>query len=117
MTREDITQIEEIIRQRFRSARPDAQTLTTALAVLGLICSVVYSWAVTEQRVVRVESATQELSVQAKQVPELRWEIGQLKRDLDRLDSRSLKMEKQVSEIHEAIIRMGVRVGSPEPGG
>lgn len=117
MTTDEMGKIEEMIRARFRAHRPDVQTLTTALAVLGLICSVVYSWAVTEQRVLRVESTTRELSVQAKQVPELRWEIGQLKRDLDRLDSRSLKMEKQVSEIHEAIIRMGVRIDGPGPSG
>lgn len=94
--------------------RFDAAQVTAALAVLGLIGSIVYSFAVTEARVSGAVQAVTEVKTKADLVPELRWEIAQLKRDVDRIDGRTRSMETKLSEIHETIIRMGVVV-RPKP--
>jgi hypothetical protein len=110
MTDEELLKSVEATVQRAHS--PVGQTVTTAIAVLGLIVTVAYSWAVQEARITNTAAEVGAVKIKADQVPELRWEISQLKRDIDRLDSRSRSMETKIDQIHEAMIRMGVVVGS-----
>jgi hypothetical protein len=117
----DAKEIIERLGEHLRDSSPRSrfpwEAVATILAIIGMVITVTQSWATVTQswaimgkRLDDLEASRVEQQKKLDDVPRLKWTSEDVIKRLDSLDARMGQLERQGTEVHDTLMRLGLNV-------